>query len=1155
MMRFCGMCGTALTTASLSPLSTTPDITAQQLGVMTGSDLEERFQRAGLETRAKRRAVTVLFVDVAGYTNLSEQVEGEELFTLVQRFTQVLANIVYKYEGAVDKFTGDGLMALFGAPIAHENHAELGVRAALDMLTDVAQLAQELQPQLGVELKLHLGLHTGTVIVGNIGSQQMMNYTAIGDTVNLARRLEEASAPASILVSETVYQQTKSLFAFEPVPALNLKGFQKPLPAYRVMASKAETGVARSGLEGLQAPMIGRETELKRLRESVHQLVEQRYGQFIFITGEAGLGKTRLISELKATLAAEPITIIEGHSLTYRRSAAYWIFIDALRRYLQVEPTTASAEVRARLREQMVGLLGPLVEDSLPYLEHLLSLEISQPIIAKRVASLDGARLRQQVFRAVREWLVAATHERPVLLILEDLHWADEVSLDLIRALVDSLWQAPLLICALSRPTLEGQALDLFKYAHKRLGERAARMELHSLALAESTLLLEQLMDVPDLPQRIREQILQRAAGNPFYLEEILRMLIDAGLLRRDQTHTWQLIASAEAILPRVPDTLQDLIFARFDRLTEAQRQILKIASVIGRQFNWVMLTAVLEHPARRGQRIEQADLRLALQRLAQREFIEPLPHAPEKEFLFKHALVSDAIYNTLLRRDRNELHTLVAEALEQVYANQLEEHIEVLARHYSWSTHHGKALHYLILAGQKAAREFANENARRYYTQALGLLAQVPHEPTQQIAIHTGLGDVLVFIGEYEAAREQYEAALNLLVNEGSLPEAKLRSGLERRMSKTYERQGNRDDALMCLSVALEALQESDDPDLAEKAQILGDIGWLNFRTGNLEMAQKLLHEALQLVENSQAQEVISSLYNRLGGVAYARNHWLESATYVRKSIALREAIGDWVELATSLNNLGLLEMELGEFDSALQNLTRSYELKSRQGQADGIAVALNNLGEIRLRRGELVEAKTLLQSAYDLARQIGYSVLIVMIQRTLGEVYLAEGDWQMAQHQLRQSLDLGRDLKANDQLPTIHCLLGQAALMAHNVTEAEQWARRLEQLAQDQAKQISLGQRGEAARFRGELACYKKSWDEALQHLQESAQIFRRTHNRFQLAHTVYQLGRLAEAQGNHQAALSHYQESMNLWQSTGAMHEWQRAEASLKQLQATI
>lgn len=1157
-MRFCGQCGARLAGAPVgaAPSPPTP-FSAEQLGMMMGSNLLERFRRAGLESADQRRVVTILFADLAGYSSLSEKLDAEDLYNLMQTLIGLLAGDVYKYEGAVDKFTGDGLMALFGAPIAHENSAELALRSAFDMLADVDRFSASAAGPARGKLRLHVGLHTGPVIVGSIGSNMLMNYTAIGDTVNLARRLQEASRPGTIVVSEAVFQQTRALFNFEALPPLALKGINRPVAGFLALGLKREPEPAR-GLAGLRAPMIGRGAELGQIRSSVEAMTVSRQGRLLIISGEAGLGKSRLLAELRGSLEGGPAQYVEGHSLTYRRSAAYWIFADALRSLLGVTPHRPTAQVAQQLADRVARAAGPQAGEVLPYLEQLLALPPSDRQAASRLQALEAGRLREQTFLAVRELLLAEARRQPMVLVLEDLHWADDVSLDLLVSFFDALPAAPLLIIGTTRPNVDGALGGLFERAERRLGERYTLLRLQTLSPGDSERLLLELMSVDSLPADLRDQMLQRAAGIPFYLEEILRMLIDSGQLR-SEAGRWQIAPHMDVSALGVPETLQDLILARFDRLAEAERHALQAAAVIGRQFSRELLSAVLAiAPAQLGTRPLEAgepQLETTLQLLTTREFIVPLPHAPGPEYEFRHALVSEAIYSTLLRRSRSELHGFVGEAMERVYAGQLDQHIEVLARHYAWSPRLDRAVHYLILAGQKAARGYAVEQARSHYEQALALLPDVPHSPPQVLAINAGLGDALFFIGDYEAARERYRLALAALPVEPAPAEreslARERSALERKLSRTFERQGQHEEALDSLAAAQLALETPGIDAPVERASLLHDIGWIHFRRGNLGQAQQLLQAALELVEGTDAYDVIASIYNRLGGLAYSLGDWTQCASFVRKSIAIREAIGDVLSLADSFNNLGVLEIEMGLFDSALDNLSRCLALKRRQGQSDGIAIALNNLGLLHVRRGELGEARAALSQALETARQIGYTSLLGSILMHFGEFHLAGGDWEAAAQALLQGSELFQGLGVPDQLLEIYRLLAEVALAQDDLPAALLWAERVEALhAPDSGQPVRLSaiQRGEYLRFRGRLAAFKGDWASALRCLQDSEAQFTGLGNRLYLGRVAFDFGLLARRQGDLQRAQLHFREAGLLFRSAGARLEAKRADEAL-------
>ena len=1077
-MRFCGNCGSRLDETSTETTFTAE--APEQLGVLMGADLIQRLQAAGIEAAGQRRNVTVLFADLTGYTALSGRIDSEDLFEIVQRYVNLLIKSVYKYEGIIDKLTGDGIMALFGAPISHENNAERAVRAALDMQEDVSRLSHDLLSTIGAELTMRVGLHSGLVVVGGVGSNLMMDYTAIGDTVNLAHRIEEAAPPGTILISESVYRQAHQLFDCQQISVLNPKGISYPVTAFRVVGQKIQPGLLR-GLEGLRAPLTGRDKELNQLMSIADDLYKKERGQFVLITGEAGLGKSRLTAEFKALLELEHPAILEGQSLAYRRSISYWMFLDLLYHYLGATPATPPSQVRERLIQLVYRALDTKAAEFLPFIEHLLSLAHSDPVAAERLSYLDAGQLRHQTFLGVRNLFLAEAHRQPLIIILEDLHWADEASLGLLRYLIEAIPQAPVLIIGISRRIEDKTLIELVDWAKTHLGTRYSQIDLQSLSEDQSEQLLVQLLEIPSLPRDVQTEILQRASGVPFYLEEILRMLIDAEAIQRVNGR-WQLMSGTDVISLGVPENLEGLILARFDRLNSAQRRMLQVASVIGKNFSLAVLNEVLGSA-------NPAGVLQELTHLERREFIETLQGNPDPVFTFRHILMSDAIYSTLLRRESSRLHGQVAHAIETRYADRLEGQIELLANHFRFSPELDRALHYLILAGQKAARNNVNEQALQHFEAGLEILEKVQHQPSQAIALQMGLGDVLVFFGDYPAARSHFQAALKTIAEDASSHVyLEDQCALYRKLAKTQERQGEYDQSLNDLKRALSILQSAGRDLPVERARILNDIAWIHFRLGNLPEAKQLLLESLDLVENSDAYDAIASVFNRLGGIAYNQGDWDLAAGYLRKSIAIRESIHDVVGLATSFNDLGLLEVEMGALDNALDNLTHSYELKNQLGQAEGIAMALNNLGWLRLLRGELEEARQVLQAAHELADQIGYTSLHRQILKNFGELHLVAHQWQEAVTALQQTIPELIELNVPDQLLDTYRLLGEACLGANDLNAAIEWDHKAESLVaalEDKYEELPSIQRGEWQRFQGMLEIHRENWDEAHRHL----------------------------------------------------------------------
>ena len=1136
-MRYCGNCGLRLLVTGIpsraEPLNEVEP--ANKLGALIGADLLDRFRQAGLEAAGQRRQVTVLFVDLSGYTHLSEKIDSEELYELVQRCSQIFANDVYKYDGMVDKFTGDGLMALFGAPIAHENNAELAIRAALDMQTDLDALSNSLQDKLGSEIKAHIGLNSGSVIVGGIGSNMMMNYTAIGDVVNLASRIESAAESGDILVSDVVYRQVRSLFDFESQPPQQLKGVSKPVQMYRVKGTKARPGSVR-GIEGLYAPMIGRDGELERLHQIVTAMTAERSGRFVVVHGEAGIGKSRLISEFKSFLSQSPVQVEEGYSLIYRKGVSYWIFQDALQRLLEIDADTPPAESQARLREYINKALPDRVDDVLPYLEHLLSLPLSNPADGRRIEYLAADQLRQQIFLAVRDVLIADAQRKPTVLILEDLHWADDGSLELIEYLLDYLARAPIVIVVVSRSFEEGKLAEIVRRAADNLRLRFTDLSLHSLTPDQADRLLSQLTSIHNMPEILRHEIVQRAAGIPLYLEEILRMLMDRQLIVR-QENRWVLVKNVDLHELGVPNTLEGLILTRFDHLESLERHVLKVACVIGRTFTRALLVGCL--PA-----LTEGEANESISVLLEREFILP-DQSPGGEFMIKHLLVSDTIYSTLLKRERKDLHGIVADAIERIFSGNLENQIDVLARHYFWSDYLDRALHYLILAGQKAGRNFNNSQSQKYFEDALSLLPEIRHSFMDAVHVYSGLGDALALAGDYPATRAAYEQAI-LAISEYQSENIELICELKRKIGVTFERQGDYDQALTFLDQANNLLGTAGQDSPSSQSQILNDTGWIYFRRGRLDDAERYLIQAQALAEKTTRLDVVSSIYNRLGGVYFQKDRLKEASEFVSKSLALRLEIGDIPGVARSYNNLGLLGWRRGFWDEALKNFKQSAEYQARLGDVEGIIELNSNLGLLQTDRGFPDEARDYLEEALNRAKQIGHVFHVALATHHLSKLYVALGDWQNALEYSLKSEELFKNLGDDEYLVDVYVNLGMIKLWKRDLHGASEYAQMALDVLTKSEPELETEDKGRTLRLFGDIALASDEFHRAKELYQQAESVFITAGNRLESGRLMTSLARLALAESDQPQAESYLLLAKKYFDELGARLEQRKLEA---------
>jgi class 3 adenylate cyclase len=707
-------------------------------------------------TTSQNRYVAVLFTDLSGYTEAARQLENEVLYELMQQYINLLAEEIYKYEGVVDKLTGDGIMALFGAPVAHENNIERALRAALEMQARVEDWSKKIIELFNVHLRMRVGVHAGPVIIGGI-SNILTEYTAIGETVNFAQRIEAAAPAGEIFVSQAVYNQTKYLFDYIAVDNVTLKGFNQPIVCFRLNGVVSHQDTPRM-IAGLNAPLTGRQVELNALQKALNKLVEQKTGQFILITGDAGIGKSRLVQEFKKTIEVE-VKVIEGRSLTYRRSVPYWIFNELIKNYLDIPAGLHGAELGKKIRNASQEILGSDARQFLPYLYKFFPVQGEDYEISRDIQGLDTSSLRQKTFHTISELLLWETRQRPVVFILEDLHWIDDASLELLRYLLERISEKPFLLLGITRTSMNDSLGKFIDWAKDELNQHFQNIEISKLDMEHSQELLVNLLQGGEIQEALCQQLIEKAGGVPLYLEEILHTLINARLIER-RGRQWVSLESIDAVNSEVPISLQGIILSRYDQLPEDLKHILQVASVIGQHFTIGLLAYALGE-------MNQKELTGILDVLVNDGFVIPSFQNQPTEYTFKHVLFSEAIYNTMLKKDRSYLHGIVGQAIENIYTDQSMDHIELLARHYSWSANFTKALHYLILAAQKAAANFVYEQARKHFEHALALLPIVDHSVDQALQVHLGLGDVYSAMGEYQSSKRHFEVGLNKINGE----------------------------------------------------------------------------------------------------------------------------------------------------------------------------------------------------------------------------------------------------------------------------------------------------------------------------------------------------------------------------------------------------
>ncbi len=669
--------------------------------------LAQKISAAG-EILGEHREATVISASIEIVTVSSYPLDNEETYLLMNEALQRLVEVVYKYEGTVDKFTGDGLVALFGVPVSRENDPERAIRTALDMQAEIKTWRQQRQGSDSFDIRVRVGINTGPVIAGKVGNDLHMDYTVVGETVNLAHHLHLLATPGTILVTAETYRRTRPLIDFKILPPLTLKWLDQPVETFQVLGLRT----ADVATQTLPVPhptlMIGRASEIARLHQALAAVQEHRQSRVVLVTGEAGLGKSRLVTEFCRSLAGATVQVYQASCLTYVRSTPLWVVSQLLRNILHLSQN-APLDVQQQALQSILAQLGLANSGIQSYLAQILGLSQAE----SQQDQLDPDMLQRQTHAALRQLIVAVAHQAPVTLILEDLHWADPASRDFLKYLIQATQDTPLLLVLVSREiNAENGLQSLLAVVERAPTERLIEIQLQELSTEEGRLLAAQLITENSSEARaLKQQIIARAAGNPFYLEEIFRMLIDQGGLVRTVNATWHVTSLAGDLLTSVPGTIRGLILARFDRLPESLRRLLQKAAVLGSSFPASLLLSLSNNSPEIfwGQ----------LDQLESRQFLSALPFRSQPGYTFEHALLQETIYHTLLKRDRRKIHAQIGQAIESSHLWSPEEQAEVLAYHYHESTRPGLAVPYLITAAENAARRCAYETAIRHYRQA----------------------------------------------------------------------------------------------------------------------------------------------------------------------------------------------------------------------------------------------------------------------------------------------------------------------------------------------------------------------------------------------------------------------------------------------------
>jgi ABC-type transport system substrate-binding protein/class 3 adenylate cyclase len=695
----------------------------------------------------ERRIVSVLMADVVGSTAIGQALGPERSKFLIDEVMRIMAEQVRRFDGTVAQLVGDELLAFFGAPVAHEDDSERAVRAALAIQRAIAQYAQEVGAAYGVDLSVRIGVNTGPVVVGvaRDGDDGYDPWNALGDTVNVASRLQQIAGEGGVAIDPTTKRQVETCFELEELGLQELKGIGAPLEVFRV------TRVLETDPSPPSQPLVGRDFELTVLERTMDALIEGR-GAIVSIMGEPGIGKTRLVWEMRDRYR-DRIRFVEARGVSYGQSFAYWPIRDLLREWLGVGASTPEARVRLELKAELQHLFGQEdADEAYPFFASLIGLTL-EPDAAQAIRELNRESIQSRTFELIYDLVCKLAEELPVCLVFEDLHWADEATIELLESLLAITEEAAVALFFLYRSERELGSWRLGERARQRYPHRYREIEVRPLPADSSKALVGNAAD-GEIPESVAELLAERSGGNPFFLEEAFRDLVERGALRR-ANGGWTLAVEEDELT--IPAVVQGTLQARLDRLDAGAREVLSIAAVIGRTFGLPLLERL----------VPREQLMQALSELQRLDLIVERRRRPNPEYRFRHGLVQEVAYASLVDSKRRKLHKHVGEALEEIYRDSPDgAPYALLARHFTEADEPEKAVEYLLKAGDAARALYADREALEHYHNARTLLARLGDERrTRDTLFKMALAYHLAF--DFERAEEIYDEAFCCRVGE----------------------------------------------------------------------------------------------------------------------------------------------------------------------------------------------------------------------------------------------------------------------------------------------------------------------------------------------------------------------------------------------------
>ena len=1098
LTRICANCGTQLSATAkfclecahpvAGPASVRPRFNSPE--AYTPKHLVEKILTSKSALEGERKQVTVLFADMKGSMELLADRDPEEARRLLDPILEHMMEAVHRYEGTVNQVMGDGIMALFGAPLAHEDHAVRACYAALRMQESVKRYAEGVRRTEGIPIQIRVGLNSGEVVVRSIGNDLKMDYTAVGQTTHLAARMEQMAIPGSVLITPVTLRLAEGYVQVKSLGPVNVKGLPEAVEVYEITG----VGVARSRLQAAAASgltrFVGRDAETEQLRKALEQ-AQAGHGQVVGVVGEPGLGKSRLFFEFIHSHRTQGWLILESGSVSYGKATPYLPVIDLLKAYFKIQDRDDQREIRESVTGKLLTLDKSL-ESTLPAFLALLDV----PVDDTAWQALDPLQRRQQTLGAVKRLLLRESQVQPLILLFEDLHWIDSETQAMLESLVESLPTSRLLLLVNYRPEYQHSWANKTYYTQLRLDP---------LPPESAGEILYSVLGNDDGLQSLKQLLIERTEGNPFFLEESVRTLVETKVLagERGNYHLEKKVESTQ-----VPATVQAVLAARIDRLPAQEKQLLQSAAVIGKDVPFSLLQAIAE--------LSDEELRRGLTHLQAAEFLYETSLFPDLEYTFKHALTHEVAYGSLLHERQRALHSRIVEAIEALHFDRLIEQVERLAHHAARGKVWDKAVTYLRQAGTKADARSANREAASYFEQGLTALGYLPDDREmreQAIDLHFNVRNSLQALGEHERVLEHLRAAEALAMALGD--EHRL-ARVNAYIAREILAQGDYEQAVTACERAIAMARTLDDDSL--KVLATNFLGFAYYCLGNYPKAVEALRRNLVRFDSPVVSE-------RLGNIG--------------------------LPFAFSRAHLALALAERGEFIEAIACWTEAIQIAETVGHPYSVTATYRGMGHLHLRRGDLHQATLALERALEICQGVDSPPLFHAVSSTLGYAYALSGRTGDAIRLLEQTVERPVMMRAQQSQSLRTIWLSEAYLLAGREADARAAAQRALGLARQHKER---GHEAYTLRLLGEIAAREDPLDigKAEDHYRQALALAEELGMRPLLAHCHVGLGKVYKRARKHQQAKGHLTAATRMMRDM-EMGLWlERAEAELKELQ---